>query len=246
MAQNLKKELARRGYWYRKLKKVLHTQTGEIALIKHKLQLHLNDRQLYFDMGKAQGRNEIQKDRDAFRNKYLDYVRRFNSTKQEYDTIKQEFDTVKRESDAIKQENIAIKQVLEVTKQENIEVKEENEDIKEENEDLKYMLEPMMRRINMLNNQLTESLENNPVESDNSDQESLVNSPAESDKSDQVLENIGTPIAIKKISNKDIYTSTFETEIQTLTNLRMEKPKVEGCKRKKPTKNNNETKRKKL
>jgi len=104
----------------------------------------------------------------------------------------------------------------------------------------------MMERIKMLNNLLTEKSDNSPRENDNSESDNPESDNSESDKLYQVPENIGTPIAIKKISNKDIYPFMVESEIQTLTNLRMEKPKVKGWKRKKPTKNTSETKRKKL
>jgi len=152
MAQNWKKEAARRGYWYRKTKKVVHLQSIEITFLKHNVQLFQNNIQFYFEMVKEN--NKVQRNRDVFRDKYLDYIRKYNKVKLGKDKIKQERDSFRRENDAIKQENIAVKQVLKIYKQDNIEVKKENVktkqefiNIKQENDELTKLLEPYRRQL---------------------------------------------------------------------------------------------------
>jgi len=140
MAQNWKKEAARRGYWYRKTKKSIHIQALEITTLKHLLLIHTNEKRFYFDLGKEQGMEEIRKEKDVVRNKYLDFVKKFNTANEENNTLKE---------------------VLDCAKKELHEVKQENEDIKEEYDDAIYMLDPMMCRINLLTEEITRLSEEN-------------------------------------------------------------------------------------
>jgi len=59
MAQNWKKEAARRGYWYRKSKKKVLIQALEITSLKQLLLIHLNERHFYVNLGKWQGMEEM-------------------------------------------------------------------------------------------------------------------------------------------------------------------------------------------
>jgi len=155
MAQNWKKEAARRGYWYRKTKKVVLLHSIEIISLKHFVQLYRNYLQLYCES--FDENNKLQRNRDAFRDKYLDYIRKFNTVKSEKEKIEQERDSIRWENDAIKQEKTAIKQVLKTYKrdninlrQDNIKMKQEIIDIKQDNEGLAKMIEPITKRMNKL------------------------------------------------------------------------------------------------
>jgi len=140
MAQNWKKEAARQGYWYRKAKKSIHIQALEITTLNHLLLIHINENRFYFDLGKEQGMEEIHKEKVVVRNKYLDFVKKFNT---------------------VNEENNALKEVLDCAKKEIHEVKQENKDIKEEYDDAIYMLDPMMGRINRLAEEITRLSEEN-------------------------------------------------------------------------------------
>jgi len=170
MATNWKKEAARLGYWYRKMKTVIYFKTREIDLINR---LHRNDKQLYFAMGKSQGLIEaLSKKTETVHQVYV--MKEFEEIKKENVVIKQEYNTLLRVNEAAKQENLAIKQVMEEIKQELNDVKQENEllkeeyiDTKKEYEDLEEMLDPMMDKIRFLvdeNGKLWEKLGRTPEE----------------------------------------------------------------------------------
>jgi len=155
MAQNWKKEAARRGYWYRKTKKVVLLQSIEIITLKHFVQLYQNNIQLYCKSVKEN--NKLQRNRDVYRDKYLDYIHKFNTVKSEKDKIEQERDSIRRENDAIKQEKTAVKQVLKIYKQDNVNLRQDNIkmkqeiiDSKQDNEGLTMMIELSTKRLNNL------------------------------------------------------------------------------------------------
>jgi len=195
--------------------------------------IHLNERQFYFNMGKWKGMEEIRKEKEVVRNKYLNYVKKFNEVNDAYNTIKQEIDTtqhkfvatkqeldtIQHENVAIKQENNALKQVLDCVKKEIIEVKQENEDIKEEYDEAEYMLESMMCRIN----RLAEENEQLAVENERLTNKSE-KAPEKYDFPYQVSENSYPSIAIKSISNLPTHPSPAESKIQNLTKLKTETP----------------------
>jgi len=107
MAQNWKKEAARRGYWYRKLKKMAHDQFLEIIILKQELQLHLINRQFYFEMGKLQGLKEVNKvlsEKEVIRTKYLDYIRKYNKLKQENEVLVHKIGTILEKANDDKEE----------------------------------------------------------------------------------------------------------------------------------------------
>jgi len=128
MAQKWKKEAARRGYWYRKMKKTVQILRFEIVLIKQEQYLHLIN-------WKTDSLTliSLQNTRNEYQTKYLDFVKKYNSSKQENNTIKQEFKFIKQVNKANK-----------VTKQKYKALKEKISDKKQEIEELEYMLEPMM------------------------------------------------------------------------------------------------------
>jgi len=122
--------------------------------------------------------NEVQRKRDTFRNKYLDYICKFNAVEQERDKIKQEANLIYHENIIVKQENVAIKQENITAKQEIDELTnllepmrrslnktiKKYRDIKQENEDLYLFLEPVLGITNILPRD-TDS-DNTPKDSD--------------------------------------------------------------------------------
>lgn len=210
-------------------------QTFTIATFKHLLQIYIDDRHFYFDLGKSRGKDEAQKDRDAFRNKYLDYVKKFNLVTVEHNTIKHDYVTIQRVNEVIQQENNAFKQ--EINK-----VKRENDDLKQENEELKYLVDPIMNRLNRQAEELMRLTEENERLALKSEKP-----PGNSDYLYQVIDNSSKSIAIKTISDIDTYPSPTNKEIQNLTALKTETPYLASShKRKKRIKDSIKTKKKKL
>jgi len=232
MALNWKKEAARLGYRCRKLKALISFKSREINLIN---QLHRNDKQFYFTMGRSQGVNEAQKTRQEYIKK--DFDTNIEETMKEYTVIKQEYGTLLRVNEAAKQENIAIKQVMEEIKQELVEVKQENEvlkeeyiDTKKEYEDLEYMLDPMMDKIRFLTDE-NEKLWGK-----------LGRTSEESESFQVTEENMFIPF---KSIRDQLKNHPSETETQVSKIMSLENPSLKR-KRKKRFKDNIDTKKKKM
>jgi len=88
-----KKVAARRGYWYRKTRRKLIELTEKSINISHSLFMHNNH---YYNAGllsgRFQGRNEMQVERDAYREKYYSFIEKFNSTHKEKEDLHEKLD----------------------------------------------------------------------------------------------------------------------------------------------------------
>jgi len=162
MAQNWKKEAARRGYRYRKLKKFVHNQYLEITILKHALQLHLINQQFYFKMGKLQGLKEVAKverERDVIRTKYLDYIGKYNKLKQDNEVLRHKIDTILEKANDDKEEEMIqplkrVKKISEIANMPQIAIKTISEKCfspsitKAEIQALEYLrtMEPIQRK----------------------------------------------------------------------------------------------------
>jgi len=84
---------ARRGYWYRKTRRKLIELTEKSINISHSLFMHNNH---YYNAGllsgRFQGRNEMQVERDTYREKYYSFIEKFNSTHKEKEDLHEKLD----------------------------------------------------------------------------------------------------------------------------------------------------------
>jgi len=241
---NWKKEAARRGYWYRKTKKVVLKLKLEVTSAKHELSLQL----LWGQINSNRELTKLQKAKDIVWTKYINYIGKYNEAKEEADSLKlniiasdneikvlkQDNDKLRQEIEIAKQDNDRLRQEIEAAKEkkeinvfeeENNDLKEEINDLKQEVEDLEYMLEPMMNRINRLaeeNKQLTELFEEDPKDTY------------------QVMNNTDTTIKTSPETQTNQPISKAKTE--EFSNSLPKKPK--RPKRKKQTKRTTEKKRK--
>jgi len=83
MEEIKRKKEARRGYWFRQMKKLIIELDQEVALLKFEKQTLLLNLNFYFESGKAKGRKEVEqmqkKEKENYRTKYLDSVIKINS-----------------------------------------------------------------------------------------------------------------------------------------------------------------------
>jgi len=192
------KEAARRGYWYRKVKKVTLIQAFEITLLKHDLQLYRFVNQLHTNS--VEEMKELQRNRDAFRNKYLNYVRKFNEAEKVIDIIKQENAAFKQENITVKQEIDELTNLLEPMRRSLNKTTKKLRDIKQENEDLYLMLEPVLGITNILPRddfEQDDSDDNTPKESELNTDDENISKDSDTDRDDN------TPKESKQVTNRD-------------------------------------------
>jgi len=178
MTKNWEKESSRRGYWYRKVKKVAKYLTLEIDLFKRVLQLQANNWLL--DIGRS-----LQIAKDKFQIKSLDEIKTY-IVKREFVAIKQGNDNIVQENTALKQVNSALNQEVQAIKQENKVLQEDNISVQQEYDEVVYMVDPMMKRVITLSEEITQLVnilekENIPYQRPEHDYEEVQTNPTTPD-----------------------------------------------------------------
>jgi len=94
-----KKEAAQRGYWYRKIRRKYIEQLEKSISITQSLFTYIS---LYYNAGlttgRSQGRDEVQAERDDYREKYWLFIKKFNITRKENEELCEKLEKVIKDS----------------------------------------------------------------------------------------------------------------------------------------------------
>jgi len=95
----LKKEAAQRSYWYRKIRRKYIEQLEKSISITQSLFTYIS---LYYNAGLttgwSQGRDEVQAERDDYREKYWLFIKKFNITRKENEVLCEKLEKVINDS----------------------------------------------------------------------------------------------------------------------------------------------------